>query len=431
MAKPQKNEQKNGLFQYRNLMLGTLMVIFTFNFVDRLVFSILQENIKADLGLSDLQIGMVSGLAFAVFFAVMGIPIAWAADRYNRVNIITISLALWSLFTAACGWTNSFWQLFLVRVGVGFGEAGCSPPAYSIISDSFYPKERARALAVYLLGLPVGALIGILLGGWVAQNYGWRMAFIVVGLPGIVAAIIGRLILREPVRGQLDKEPMVQISFAAALSVLMKSRVFWWMSIAATCLSFGGYALNAWMIPHFERTFSMSKFEVGLTFGLIGLVPTIAGTYAGGWISDRLALRDVRWYAWVPMIAAGIMGPSFYVALQMPKIEYLMMIWVFPAFLAGVWFAPLAAVLQNIFPASMRATSVAVNTLIMNLIGLGGGPLVTGAISSALTLPDGSNEAAALQSALSIIVWVYVLGCVLFFISARFLPESWPAENTD
>ncbi|PHR62469.1 MAG: MFS transporter [Robiginitomaculum sp.] len=413
---------------YRTLVLGTLTVIYTFSFVDRLVFSILQEDIKADLGLSDLQVGMVSGLAFALFYALMGLPIAWAADRYNRVNIITASLALWSVFTVACGAAGSFWQLFLARVGVGFGEAGCTPPSHSLLSDYYQPEERAGALAIYSLGIPIGALIGLVAGGWLVQTFNWQTAFLVVGLPGVFVAIIARMWLKEPKRGQLEKMPVKSMAMAEVIGELRGKTTFWWIAFASSVLSFGGYALNAWMVPHFERTFELSKIEVAISFGMAGLIPTMLGTYFGGWITDRLGRRDIRWYGWVPAIAALVMGPTFFLALQMTRIEFLLMIWLVPAFAAGVWFAPASAMVQNIVAPGMRAIAVAVSLFISNMIGLGLGPMMTGAISAHLTLPDGSNQAAALQSALSIIVWIYPIGAIFYFLAMRTLPRDWIKE---
>ncbi|MDQ7019935.1 MAG: MFS transporter [Robiginitomaculum sp.] len=414
---------------YRNIVLGSLFVIYTFNFIDRLIFSVLQEPIRHELGFSDLQIGLLSGLAFAVFYTAVGLPIAWAADRFNRVSIISISLAIWSLFTAASGLAMNFWQMFFARLGVGFGEAGCTPPAHSLMSDYFDSKQRTRAIAIYSLGIPVGSLLGLIAGGWVVQNIGWREAFFIVGLPGLVVAVLAKIIIKEPKRGNFDRQTAAPVPFSTVLKTLRSKPTFWIFSLGASLTSLGGYAVSAWMVPHFIRTFHMGYAEVGLKFGLVGIVPMAVGTYLGGWLSDKMGQRDLKWYALVPMFSSAFMAPMFFVALQMQNPWILMAIWVIPAMCSGIWLAPVFGSIQNLVPPNMRAFSSSINLFIINIVGLGVGPTLTGALSTHFTLPDGSNAGPALQSALSLVVWVYVLAAVMYFFASRSIKKDWYGDG--
>ncbi len=415
---------------YRNIVLGSLFVIYTFNFIDRLIFSVLQEPIKQELGLTDLQMGILNGLAFAVFYTAIGLPIAWAADRFNRVNIISLSLAIWSAFTAASGLALNFWHMFAARLGVGFGEAGCTPPSHSLISDYYRAPERARAIAIYSLGIPVGGLVGLIAGGWVVENIGWRQAFFIVGLPGLIVAILAKLIIREPKRGAFDRvEKTDPVPFLEVFRALTNNRTFWMFSIAGSLTSLGGYALNAWMVPHFLRTFDMSYAEVGFKFGMVGLVPTAVGTFLGGWLADHMGKDNLRWYCLIPAISTIIMGPMFFIALQMQNPWWLMAIWVLPAISAGVWFGPLFASIQNLVEPGMRAFASSINLFVVNIIGLGIGPVLAGGLSTYFTLPDGSNEAQALQTSLSIVVWVYVISAIFYYLASRTITKDWHGDG--
>ncbi len=414
---------------YRYIVLGSLFVIYTFNFVDRLIFSVLQEPIKHDLGLSDLQMGILNGMAFAVFYTAVGLPIAWAADRFNRVSIISLSLAIWSVFTAASGLALNFWHMFFARLGVGFGEAGCTPPAHSLMSDYFDAGERTRAIAIYSLGIPVGGLIGLVAGGWVVENIGWHQAFFIVGLPGLVFAIIAKIIIKEPRRGAFEARAAVPVRLIAVFKALTTNRTFWMFSMGGALTSLGGYALNAWMVPHLLRSYGMSYAEVGLKFGLVGLVPTAVGTFIGGWLADHMGKKDLRWYPLIPALSTAIMAPLFFLALQMQNSWLLMAIWIVPGLCGGIWFAPLFGSIQNLVAPGMRAFASSINLFIVNIIGLGLGPMLTGALSTHFTLPDGSNAAAALKLALSIVVWVYVLSAVFYYLAARTIKKDWHGDG--
>ncbi len=414
---------------YRNIVLGSLFVIYTFNFIDRLIFSVLQEPIKQELDLSDLQMGILNGMAFAVFYTAVGLPIAWAADRFNRVSIISASLAIWSLFTAASGLALNFWQMFFARLGVGFGEAGCTPPAHSLMSDYFNARQRTRAIAIYSLGIPIGGLIGLVAGGWVVENIGWRQAFFIVGLPGLVIAVLAKIIIKEPKRGAFDQVSTAPVPFMAVWGALLKNKTFWMFSIGGSLTSLGGYALSAWMVPHLLRTYDMSYAEVGLKFGLVGIVPTAVGTFIGGWLADHLGKKNLRWYALIPAGFTIIMAPMYFVALQMQNPWWLMAIWVLPALSAGVWFAPLFGSIQNLVEPGMRAFASSINLFVVNIIGLGIGPTLVGALSTYFTLPDSSNEAQALQLSLSIVVWIYVISAAFYYFASRTIVKDWHGDG--
>ncbi|MBP6701835.1 MAG: MFS transporter, partial [Halioglobus sp.] len=273
--------------------LVILTIVYSFNFIDRQLLAILQESVKADLGLSDSQLGLLTGFAFAVFYVTAGIPIARWADRANRRDIVALSLFLWSFMTAISGFVQNYTQLLLARIGVGVGEAGGSPPSHSMISDIFPPTERATALGFYSMGVSIGILFGFLAGGWLNEYFGWRVAFVVVGAPGILLAIILRMTLAEPVRG-LNEQRMVSnvpVPLLQVLALLWSRRAFRHMAFAAALNAFAGYSTSNWTASFMIRSHGMSTGELGtwlaLTIGLGGAI----GVFCGGLLADRLARR--------------------------------------------------------------------------------------------------------------------------------------------
>ncbi|MBV9284045.1 MAG: MFS transporter, partial [Acidimicrobiia bacterium] len=308
-------------------VLAILLVAYIFNFIDRQIIGVLAVPIKAELALSDRQLGLMGGIAFALFYSGLAIPIAWLADRRSRVNIIALSVGLWSLFTAACGYAQGFWHLFLARMGVGIGEAGGVAPSYALISD-FYPRERrARALALFSLGIPIGSALGVFFGGWIASHLDWRSAFIIVGLAGIPAAIAVKLLVPEPVRGGRDSadgaaaEPAPP--FLEVAAALAAKPSFWLLSFGAASGSILGYGLIFWLPSFFNRSFGLSVGEVGWFYGSIVLVGGAAGTWLGGWIGDKVGPARPGGYALIPAFcflgtapafAAGLFAPSLWLA---------------------------------------------------------------------------------------------------------------------
>ncbi|MDC0933984.1 MFS transporter, partial [Gammaproteobacteria bacterium] len=278
----------------RNYALGLLTVGYCFNFIDRQLLSILQEAIKADLGLSDGQLGLLTGFAFAMFYVSAGIPIARWADRGNRRNIVAYAIGIWSFMTAISGLAQNYLQLFLARIGVGIGEAGGSPPSHSIISDIFPPEKRATAISIYSTGVNIGILFGFLFGGWLNEFFGWRVAFAVVGAPGIVIALVIRYTLKEPIRG-LSEGRVVNTAVAPlgdVLGLLWSRRSFRHMAIAAGLNAFAAYGTVNWQASFFIRSHEMGTGELGtwlaLSSGLLGAI----GILGGGIIADKLAPRD-------------------------------------------------------------------------------------------------------------------------------------------
>ena len=303
------NHQSDGLFSpaTRNYALGVLVVVYTFNFIDRQILSILLEPIKLELGLSDTALGLLTGFAFALFYATLGIPIARYADKNNRRNLIALALAIWSGMTALSGLAQNFWQLLAARIGVGVGEAGCSPPAHSMIADYFPAENRATALGIYSLGIPVGILFGFLAGGWLNEFFGWRVAFFVVGIPGLILAVLVRFTLAEPTRGMAEgridsgEQPGVMETFR----FMWRKKSFRHLAFGGALTAFVGYGLVTWVPSFLVRSHGMETGEIGTWLGLILGIPGGIGIAAGGWMADKLGSRDTRWYLWVVSVATA------------------------------------------------------------------------------------------------------------------------------
>jgi MFS family permease len=380
-------DAKTGLRQSSGgYALGLLLAIYTFNFVDRTITNVVAEPIKSELGLADWQLGLMGGLAFAVFYTTLGLPIARIAERRSRVTIITLCLAVWSAMTALCGLSQNFGQLLAARVGVGVGEAGCTPAAQSLISDRFPPEKRAMALSVFVVGAPLGSLVGALAGGWVAQHYGWRNAFLVVGLPGLGLAILTRLTLAEPTRGTFD--PPVDTSaaptFGEALKAMMGNRAMRHLLAGACIAAFGAYGVQAFAIPFFIRSLGLSLVQAAGAFGLAASAAGMAGMMLGGYFATRLGAKDRRYMAFVPAIGLCLAAPLNSVAFLQTQVAPLAVLFLVGATFHGFSMGPTYAIINNEVDPRARATSVAILLFCMNLIGLGLGPLAVGALSDQL-----------------------------------------------
>jgi sugar phosphate permease len=372
---------------YRYLVVIVLAVVYTFNFMDRQIMSILQEPIRKELGLSDTQLGMLTGLAFALFYTTFGVLLAWAADRFRRTWIMAASCAVWSLFTALCGMATNFTQLALSRVVVGIGEAGGSPPSYSLISDYFPPKERGVGLAIYSLGVPIGSMVGAGVGGAIAAAYGWRTAFIAVGLPGLLLALVMLVLIREPKRGGLD--PLAEGVAAhdpappmmSAIASFFANRTLVLVAISSGLSAFVGYAMLNWNPSFLMRVKGMSLAQVGAYYSLVLGITGMIGTFGSGWLVDKLSLRDRRWYSWVPAIAFALTIPALAGLLWAPTWQIALLFLAVPSLLNNMYLAPALTVVQNAVPPARRTMSGAILLFILNLVGLGGGPLYVGFIS--------------------------------------------------
>lgn len=400
---------------YRRYALWVLLIIYTLNFLDRQVVNILAEPIKRDLGLADWQLGMMTGLAFAVFYTVLGIPIARLAETRNRPFIIGASVAAWSAFTVLCGFTQNFAQLILARIGVGVGEAGCTPPAHSLITDYVPREKRASAIAFYSIGTPLGTLAGMAMGGLIADAYGWRAAFMVAGAPGVLFALVAAFTLVEPrkaLAAEMAARASSQISFAAALAVLATKKTFWLVALAASIKAFIGYGHAPFTASFFFRNHGPELAELaamfglksagflGLALGLIGGTAGVIGAWLGGVFADRLGAKDLRAYVTVPAIASLITIPIYITAVSHPAPMTAIGLLAINALLATLWYGPVYATAQSIVDPALRATASAVLLLIINLIGLGLGPLAVGLLSDVLSSHAGLGEAQGVRWAL-------------------------------
>jgi predicted MFS family arabinose efflux permease len=409
----------------RYYAVGLLTIVYTFNFIDRQLLAILQESIKADLDLSDTQLGLLTGFAFALFYVTAGIPIARWADRGNRRNIVSYAIGIWSFMTAISGLVANYTQLLLARIGVGVGEAGGSPPAHSIISDIFPPEKRASALAFYSTGVNIGIMFGFLFGGWLNEIFDWRVAFMVVGIPGIIVALIVRFTLKEPIRGLADNREATDeatVPFTDVLKLLWSRMTFRHVAIAAALNAFAGYSIASWTASFMIRSHNMTTGELGTWLaGILGLGGAV-GVFFGGLIAERLALKDQRWYMWLPGIT-GIICVPFMIGVYVVDGAYTaLMLSIVPGVLFNVYLGNTLAMTHGMVGLRMRALASAILFFILNLIGLGLGPWLTGFLSDQLapSLGADSLRTAMLYLLPAAMAW----SVVHFFLAARTLRED-------
>lgn len=379
--------------------LWILLIVYIFNFIDRQIVNILAEPIARDLGLSDTQIGLMTGLAFALFYTALGLPIARYADRptTNRPRLIAIALATWSAMTALCGVAANFWQLLLARIGVGVGEAGCTPPAHSLISDMVPNEKRSSALAFYALGIPIGTLLGMLIGGFLADWVGWRRAFLVVGLPGVAMALLVVWLLRDPRQSALAPltaapSATPELSMFAAMRALMQSRAFVFLIAAGSSAAFLSYGKTTWTTIFFQRTHGMSPGEVGLWFGLAGGAAGILGTFLGGWLADRYGATNRRHVLTAPAFGMAVAAPIAFFAYQASSWPVALALLFLPTLLNSLYYGPTYSSAQGLVPLRARAVAAATVLFFQNLIGLGLGPLFFGMLSDLLQPAYGEDS---------------------------------------
>lgn len=409
----------NAAIKYRGYTLFILTAVYVFNFIDRQILVILQESIKQELNLSDTQLGLMSGFTFAIFYVSFGLPIARLADKGNRRNIIAISLTIWSAFTAISGSAQNFIQLLLARIGVGIGEAGGSPPAHSIISDLYPAKKRATALAIYSTGISIGILLGFLLGGWIDQYFGWRTAFLVVGIPGILFALILLFTVKEPPRGLSEKGKDVvgqPHAMKDVFKLLREKKSFRYIAVGAGLAAYVSYTVNSWLPPFMARVHDMSSGEIGTWLSLIFGIGTGIGYFMGGYLTDRISKKDMRWYLWLPALALLLAIPLALVAFFATEANTTLFAIILPAFLNSLYLAPCIALTHGIVNVRMRALASAILFFVLNIIGLGLGPFVGGIISDALQPSLGVD---ALRWALSNSVIASVLSALCFYLASK------------
>ncbi len=409
------------------VVLAMLLVVYIFNFVDRQILSILAGPIQKDLGLSDGQMGMLGGLAFALLYSTLGVPLAWLADRTSRSWVITGSLVVWSGFTALCGLAHGFWHIFLARVGVGIGEAGGVAPSYALIGEYFPSHRRAFALSVYSLGIPLGSAAGVLAGGYIAATVDWRAAFFAVGLAGIAIAPLFKFLVRDrppqvahATEGGKGQGP--RLGEIAAL--LARKPSFWLLSFGAASSSMLGYGLAFWLPSLLQRSFGLSLIETSHFIGVVMLIGGVAGMLMGGWLGDRLGLRDRAWYSWVPALAFVTAVPFFAAGIYSDSARLAFILFLIPQALAYVWLGPILSAVQHLVAPAARATASALFLLINNLIGLGGGIYALGALSDALKPHYGAE---ALRYSMLFGLSLYLLAALLMALAGPKLRRDWHA----
>lgn len=402
--------------------LALLVVVYVFNFIDRQILTILLEDIKQELGLSDTALGFLSGFAFAALYSTLGIPIARWADRGVRRNIIALACLTWSGMTALTGLCQSFWQLSLARVGVGIGEAGCSPPAHSLISDYFPPERRATALSIYAAGVPIGGALGYFFGGWLGDALGWRLTFVAAGLPGIALALLVRATVPEPARGRYDSggaSAADRESVGDVFRFLLQRRSFVHLSIAAALHALYGYGAAAFIGVFMIRIHGFSKLELGTWLAAFGVTLGVLGTYLGGRLADRYGASDARWYVWVPGISTLIYLPFAFLFYLWPQKYVALACYAPAAVVSGMWLGPTIAISQTMARPQMRALSSALLFFIINLIGMGLGPIVVGSLSEHAAPWLGANS---IRYAILSVVTVSASASALhYFLAARTL----------
>ena len=405
---------------YARYALGVLSLVYVINFVDRQVLSILLESIKLELGLSDVQLGLLSGTAFGLFYATLGIPIARLADIFSRKAVIVTSLAIWSGMTALCGTASSFGALLAYRVGVGVGEAGGSPPSHAMISDLFPAERRGAAMGVFSLGVPIGILVGLMAGGWLDETLGWRTAFVVVGLPGLLFSVLVALTVREPPRGLADGVVGPGQSYTAreVIGFLWRARSFRHTAMGGALYAFVGYSFVTWAPSFLKRSHGMESGEVGTWLALIIGIGGGVGVWAGGWLSDRWAQSDPRGRSLLPAIAMFACIP-FWIAVYLAQGTGIALALMVPPAAFGLMYqAPSLAITQGLSTPAMRATAGAVLLFVINLVGLAMGPAITGWISDSLEPQVGKES---LRYALLIVSMVLLVAGFHFWRASRTL----------
>ncbi|MFK8020487.1 MAG: spinster family MFS transporter [Pseudomonadales bacterium] len=470
----QSNTMGFGTKPYRTYVLSALTLIYILNFVDRGLLAVVGPELIPDLGISDTQFGLLTGFGFALLYTVVGIPLARYADTANRVWIMTVCIALWSLMTALCGLATeitigsltigAFWILLMCRVGVGIGEAGCTPPANSLIADYYAPRDRSQALGVYAMGVTLGTMFANLIGGWVTDAFDWRTAFFVVGLPGLLIAIVFKLTVKEPPRGYTDpknKESKKQVALREAIRELTNKPAFWYMTAGATIAAFCGYGISSFQSIFLVRTHGITTGEAAIWINTPVSLASAIGTFATGWLATKLYKRHPGAIAWVPAIGLALSIPFYLFAFTTQNLLYAAIALVIGGFVKYGYLAAQYTIGQGVVSMRVRAMATAVLLFVVNLIGYGFGPLFIGAVSdiffvSGITelgvaveeltrnqchprvigeLSDnlqtvcGEVYAQSLQSAMVIIASLYALSSMFFLLTWRRLGKDMVDRN--
>ena len=416
---------------YRTFVLILLTIVYGFNFIDRQIVGILAPFIQEDLSLTNTELGLLIGLAFAVFYTTVAIPIAWLADRYNRVNILSIALATWSGFTALTGLATNFVQIGLARMGVGIGEAGGSPPSHSIISDMYPKEERASALGVYAMGIPIGVMaayfVTAALIGASSDEVNWREIFVFLGVSGILLAIIVKLVIREPVRGAMefnDQREIAKPPFVESLKTLLRIPAWWAMCFGIAFGSFVSYSKSAFHTKYLVTLDPSFDFQtLVIILGVINGITYAGGAFFGARLADKWGKRDIRAYGWLPAISITLCLPIGIAAWWSPTVEMNLIFTSFFLLFMGIYLGPSFAIAQTLAPIHMRAMSTALFFFILNMIGLGLGPSISGWMIDLFNTNYGNVE--SIRYAMTVTSLIFIPSIISFLIVARKLPKDW------
>ena len=416
---------------YRTFVLILLTIVYGFNFIDRQIVGILAPFIQEDLSLTNTELGLLIGLAFAVFYTTVAIPIAWLADRYNRVNILSIALATWSGFTALTGLATNFVQIGLARMGVGIGEAGGSPPSHSIISGMYPKEERASALGVYAMGIPIGVMaayfVTAALIGASSDEVNWREIFVFLGVSGILLAIIVKLVIREPVRGAMefnDQREIAKPPFVESLKTLLRIPAWWAMCFGIAFGSFVSYSKSAFHTKYLVTLDPSFDFQtLVIILGVINGITYAGGAFFGARLADKWGKRDIRAYGWLPAISITLCLPIGIAAWWSPTVEMNLIFTSFFLLFMGIYLGPSFAIAQTLAPIHMRAMSTALFFFILNMIGLGLGPSISGWMIDLYNANYGNVE--SIRYAMTVTSLMFIPSIISFLIVARKLPKDW------
>lgn len=428
MDKTAQTEHRNA-----NYVLGVLFVVMMLNFIDRQIVSILAESIKRDMGLSDKQIGLMTGLSFAIFYTTLSMPVAILADRWNRSRIISISVGVWSIMTMLCGAAANFSQLFLARVGVGIGEAGSSPASHSLIADLYPPERRATALGVFAISVSMGSFIAYTGGGWMAENIGWRAAFLIAGIPGILVAVIMWFTVRDP-RGntslaQAFKPIDGEVTLREAIKDLSSKPAYWHLVAAGSALSFVAYGAQSFYAPFFVRVHGIGYEELGLKLGLMVLLFGVTGSWLGGRFGDYLNSRQPGDSLLATAVMLLISVPGFYFAIYANSVNLAMILLGIPTLAFTFFYGPCFSSIQLLASDRTRALAIAIFIFFSGLIGLGLGPLFVGALSDFFAAGVPAAEGPGLQKAIVTISLFNILAAFHFWLAQTNLKKDFPQSH--
>ena len=424
-------KQNNKINSYRTMVLILLTVVYSFNFIDRQIVGILAPFIQQDLNLTNTQLGLLTGFYFALFYTFVAIPIAWLADRFNRVNIVSIALATWSGFTALFGLAGNYLQISLARMGVGIGEAGGSPPSHSIISDLYSKEERASALGVYSMGIPFGVmaayLVTVSLLGSSSDAVDWRRIFVILGLAGIALALVVRLVIREPQRGSMEMEQVAKVKqppFLESLKTLLSIPSWWGMCFGIAFGSFVAYAFAAFQTKYLLLLDPTYDFKLLLILlGIMNGTTYAGGTFIGARIADRWGAKNIKAYGWLPAIAVILTFPLGVLCFWVPSVNLHLILVTALLFFSGIYFGPCFAIAQTLAPINQRAMSTALFFFILNMIALGGGPTFAGWLID--FFKTDASELHATRLAMTFTYLVLIPSIVSFVLVSKILPRDW------